>query len=459
MPTPLDSATVGEFTTCPVEFGRDGKLLFDTQVAQLKSKIDAAGSTDLLCLSHGWNNDEAEAKAMYEELLGNLDKERQAHPIGGGRKPPMVLLVYWPSKRFADVDLIPGGAASIDKSTPDTAIQSQIDLLRDAFTGPGRDDPAIQAVLARLEALLPQLETSDAACEDFVALVRSIFTSTALDEEPTVLDDAFFTGKGRDVLSRLSVNVTLPLKPTGQGGAAAGVPKLGKATQQGQAAGLGNLFKGIKNGAYNLLNLFTYYEMKERGGRVGGEGLAPLLATLVKDRPQLRLHLCGHSFGGRLMAATLAGLPPQTGVRSLTLLQSAFSHWGFATKYDGNNDGFFHGVFKEGRLAGPVLITYTANDRAVGLAYPLASRLKNQVAAGLGDANDPYGGIGRNGAQKTSELDPNGDTALLASTEDYKPFKAMQVYNLESSPFISGHGDIRNAAVTHALWTVVRMSA
>jgi len=34
----------------------------------------------------------------------------------------------------------------------------------------------------------------------------------------------------------------------------------------GGAAGIGQFFTGIKSGALNLLNLTTYYQMKERAG-------------------------------------------------------------------------------------------------------------------------------------------------------------------------------------------------
>src|SRR4029450_4507756 len=41
-----------------------------------------------------------------------------------------------------------------------------------------------------------------------------------------------------------------------------------------------------------------------------------------------------------------------------------------------------------------------AAARAVGIAYPVASRLAGTVASAFGDANDKFGGLGRNGAQK-----------------------------------------------------------
>ncbi|MGA8557898.1 MAG: hypothetical protein WB685_00530, partial [Pseudolabrys sp.] len=46
------------------------------------------------------------------------------------------------------------------------------------------------------------------------------------------------------------------------------------------------------------------------------------------------------------------------------------------------------------------------NDKAVGIAYAIASRLSFDNANALGDENDVYGGIGRNGAvkMKTAEF-------------------------------------------------------
>jgi hypothetical protein len=35
-----------------------------------------------------------------------------------------------------------------------------------------------------------------------------------------------------------------------------------------------------------------------------------------------------------------------------------------------------------------MLITRTRNDKAVGIAYPIASRINGVTAAALGDAND-----------------------------------------------------------------------
>ena len=98
--------------------------------------------------------------------------------------------------------------------------------------------------------------------------------------------------------------------------------------------------------------------------------------------------------------------PPKSNpitVRTLVLLQAAFSHNGFAVAHDGLPVGAFRDVVTKARVKGPILVTHTENDWAVGVMYPLASRLSGDTAAALGGPEDKYGGIGRNGAQHTPE--------------------------------------------------------
>lgn len=122
-----------------------------------------------------------------------------------------------------------------------------------------------------------------------------------------------------------------------------------------------------------------------------------------QTKKDLRVHLVGHSFGGRLVTAAAHLLPAKTPAVSLTLLQSAYSHNGLGEKFDGSYDGAFRELVSDKRISGPILITHTKNDYAVGIAYPLASGISRDQAAAFGDENDPYGGMGRNGAQHTPE--------------------------------------------------------
>jgi hypothetical protein len=442
------------FPAVPLEFNRRAQLV-DPQQEQALTAFASAAITDLLVLSHGWNNDIAEADRLYANLAARMKAlvTSGRHPLTG--RSLGILAIRWPSKRFADDDLIPGGAASAPKVQ---TVAEQLTALRKSFDGSHElnvpPDPDVTEVLDRALALEPRLDTSPEARDSFGRLLRSLLSQSVNDEEP-VLADNFFSLSGEELLERLA----RPFFPGGlaavsTGGAAAvGAGAGATAIAAGGAAGLGNALKGIRNGARNLLNLFTYYEMKERAGKVGA-ALSPILVRLQAARPSLRLHLAGHSFGGRLVSAALAAEPAQNlKISSVTLLQAAFSHWGFAQAYDGHNDGFFRRGLDATRLVGPMMVTHSARDRAVGLAYPIASRLRNQVASGIGDASDPYGGIGRNGAQKTPEVVAN--LQLLGSGQSYGALQAGRIHNLNGDSNIKDHGDVATEFTAHAVLSAI----
>jgi hypothetical protein len=98
-----------------------------------------------------------------------------------------------------------------------------------------------------------------------------------------------------------------------------------------------------------------------------------------------------------------------------------------------------------------VVITCTENDKAVGLAYPLASLIANQAASAIGDANDPFGGIGRNGAQHT----PEANNGRLGAVGSAYTFNGGKLYNLNADAVIMGHSDICKPEVAYAVLKAV----
>jgi hypothetical protein len=131
----------------------------------------------------------------------------------------------------------------------------------------------------------------------------------------------------------------------------------------------------------------------------------------------------------------------------MALLQAAFSHNGFAEKFSKKRDGYYRPVVSGKRVAGPIVVTYTENDTAVGIAYPLASKLSREDAAGLGDAGDRFGGIGRNGAQHTKEA----VLGELLGLDGKYAFEGGSLYNLRADDFIANHGDVAGIEVAHAV--------
>ena len=441
--------TVAGFDYFEVEFTKDGSIDDRNQVKELTDSLSSDGVTDLVVLAHGWNNDMGEARRLYERLLGSVKTQLSDAELG--ERKLGVLAVLWPSKRFAEEELIAGGGASVTGAPDETELVDRLEGLKGTF-----DDDNADENLEKAKSLIPKLGEDKEAQKEFVDLVRASLREDDADDEDASAE--FFALPGDEVMARLAIpDVETGAAPVAGMGGVASMTDAGSApAPQGGAAGIGDWIENARNAARNLLNFATYYQMKSRAGTVGHHGVYEVLREVRTTRPDLKLHLVGHSFGGRLVAAAATGPSGKdpVGVDSLMLLQAAFSHLGFAQDYEGSKDGLFRSMVTGKAVKGPALITHTDNDRAVGLAYPLASRIARQVASGLGDKNDKYGGIGRNGAQKTPEAK---EGVLLKSGSTYH-LEAGGMYNLRSDDFISNHSDVTGPEVAQALVAAIAVT-
>ncbi|MEP6675559.1 MAG: hypothetical protein ABJA78_10400 [Ferruginibacter sp.] len=430
--------TLSGFPYCEIQFTKDATVFDPTAIDQLNDMLKNENVTDLLVVSHGWNNDMNDARLLYKNLIAQI-----AGQAGASTRKFGVLGVLWPSKKFAEKDLIAGGAASFENNDESAALQAQLKSLHGFFD----DDNAATEILKKASVAAQSLEkgNTEQAQRDFVKQLALLFDNAVKKQSAANEKDinlSFTKEDPKVLLERLSYDFDEEKKATGTGGATA-------FEAGGQAAGLGDLFGNLISGAKNLLNYVTFYQMKERAGKVGANGLNAVLKNIRKQFPAVKLHLAGHSFGGRVVTAAAAGADEKDDliVDTLTLLQAAFSHYGFAVNYDQHNsNGFFRRVIANKKVTGPVLITHTHNDTAVGIAYAIASRIAKQVAEGLGDANDKYGGMGGNGAQLTPET--NNDFNLKVN--DYH-FNKGVIYNLNGDSCISNHSDICKTEVGKAI--------
>jgi len=410
-------------------------------------------TTDVIVASHGWNNTEGQAEQqLYIPLFTNFaaiaSDQLQNKKIA-------IVGVIWPSKKFTDVvdaavaEQTRGGGAGFGNSSTaaDETIKAKLDVIATMF-----DKKAAKKISAAKNQI-GKLESDLAARRKFVDELRSLLDESAAHEEDN--SALFFNLDGSVMLEKLKQPTPLVSSGGGGGGGAASLGTPRTTTPAGGAAGLGDLFSGIKSGAIRFLNYLAYYEMKKRAGTVGQKGVGPLLDRLAENVQ--RVHLGGHSFGCRVVTAAAATSTTDK-LQSMSLLQAAFSHNGFSKSMN----GFFRSVVDNHRIKGPIVITYTPNDRAVGIAYPVASRLAGTVASAFGDANDKFGGLGRNGAQKMepSEVVQNVDR-LLAVGGSYS-WQSGRFHNLESSKYIidpsggDAHGFVTGK---EAAWAISRAMA
>jgi hypothetical protein len=420
------------------EFNKDGTLATQAEITL------PANTTDLFVMSHGWNNDADSARNLYRGFFESFQAVAQSNDLAG--RTLAIVGVIWPSKKFDELVAASSASADAQGSAGLTAahnesqklLEEKLEAMTAMFT-----EPAQQKILDEAKKLLPDLEEKASARKEFVNKIRSLLDPAAANKEDA--SETFFKDDGNELMKNLKIaedDVDDEVSGDSEGSASLPLGVGNIPTSQGGAAGLLSFLSGFKAAAMNVLNFATYYEMKARAGNVGKNGVSKVVDKLA---PKVqRVHLIGHSFGGRVVTAAAANSATNK-IKTMSLLQTAFSHNGFSRSMG----GFFRSVVDSNRVDGPILVTHTKNDKAVGIAYPLASKISGDATAGFGDENDKFGGLGRNGAQ---EMEQNEVVkgSLQPEDGDYS-FQPRKFFNLEGSAFISGHGDVTGKQVAHAV--------
>jgi hypothetical protein len=398
---------------------------------------------DLFVISHGWNNDEFAADTLYTNFFTAIGNVAPRVPEFSLDKA-FALAVIWPSKKFDEMAFASAAgpnaaaAAGIGASPIDTALVDQLTALKQIA-----NDPSAELLIDHAIAQVPLLSVSQSAQDDFVAAITAAFPNSALEPDPG-LDaglSAASTTPGHIVLGQIVAN--LQAGPA----AAAAAKSTGGGASIGGAAGF-NPLAAIKNAALVLANLTTYGTMKERAGVVGRTGVAQTVVKVIGALPNVRIHLVGHSFGGRLVTAVANALSGGARHQAATmmLLQAAYSHYGMAHDYQPNADGIFRSVLTGEKVAKEIQITHSVHDIAVGLAYPLASALARQIGSAVWV--NPFGGMGGDGAQATPEA--FGDTLGPVGTV-YSPIAPPKIVrNLNGDGIIMSHGDVTHDEIAYA---------
>lgn len=417
-----------------VVFDKDGNAAADAGPA-LQAVLALPEITDLAVLSHGWKFEGTGPRTFYAALWPNVAAKL---PDAG---KVAVVGVNWPSKRYSTIDAqavhqaaagggvqAAGPGAGIEDLTSDQLddeLEHAIAVLApEPRTPADQDRVAALRVAAAAYAAAPGTESAE-------TLLRSIAALTAVGAD--LSDDPELEPENRRLLTAVgSANTTMRLfqKPPVIDGTGA----TGSAQDLGDV--LGRIVSGPKAAVVRALEQLSFWEMKKRAATVG-KGLAAFLATIPPSRPT-RLHLVGHSFGARLVTSCAGSLPeiPNLELFSLTMLQGAFSHNSLSQQ----RKGAFSAV--RARPTGPISITHTHNDSACTFLYAIASRAANNQVAAIGDASDPFGSMGANGAQ----FDTGEVAAIPVSGTKFTP-KRKAVNNFRADGYISEHNDVLNPTV------------
>jgi hypothetical protein len=208
----------------------------------------------------------------------------------------------------------------------------------------------------------------------------------------------------------------------------------------------------------NILRVLTVYQMKDRAGTVGAFGVGPLLRDLLAAK-EVKLHLIGHSFGGKVMLSAIAvGEPFAAGrkVESLLLLQPAVSHLCLAGQVSGTDRaGGYRNVLQ--RVRNPILSTFSAQDIPLHHLFHLALRRPGdlgeaQIAAGEHpEPPNRFAALGGYGPRLADE----SLLHIKGVNDAYALDGGAPVVGVNGSGVISHHGDINRPETWWALYCLV----
>lgn len=426
-----------------LRYAADGSLLSPQTARHLTESLE--GVTDVFLFSHGWNNTFDAAAASY---LAFIDGYVSQGAVRAGRRPVLAGVV-WPSisllMPWEDGPRIAGGAPADPARNEETrafvaesldhGAQAQLSELLDG-SGELAQAQAEQAAEIVRAALAPVTDPDDGSAAPSVS---DILRSWALLDggaaaRPGDPDDFGDLGAGGGVAAAVA---TLAADPRVAGGLGTWDPR-------------------------NLLRMGTMWKMKDRAGRVGARGVAPLVRRVLDDT-DARLHLVGHSFGARLVMSALAVAAPGRPARSMLLLQPAVNRWCFAPDVAGaGRAGGYHPVLARVEL--PILATYSEHDFPLRQAFHLAVRgasLGEPNIAAVGDT-DRFGALGGYGPAGLGAA--SARQAAVAPGGSYDLSGGERVIAVDGSgdiggrPAIGGHGDISTPATWWALHCLANAS-
>lgn len=419
-----------------------GGALLSSCAAVLQQILAAApAASDILVFAHGWKNDPVSAESTYTRFISGMTARRPA-TVGNAFRP-LFVGIFWPSATFPlghdDEESLAG--ARIDSNA---ALEAKIRATFDWLEGvPGVDlDIRDVARLVRLE-----LEGGRRTRADFL-LLANILKRWGFFAGETPGADGDLEAPGERKLFALDPQDLAQFF-----------------LDNSYAAGGEESFSSRVASVLSVLNTFTFWKMKRRAGEVGESGIYELVKVVRVANPAARIHLIGHSFGGKLVLAAVTGkrgVTPNT-VDSVVVIQGALSHFALSTEAAIRDLGIVSGDLREGRYAagittarsvhGPVVVVFSKRDQANGFLYPLGVQVSGDALEKRERKPPIYGAMGANGAVRVDvqkfKLSRGAAPGLGRPPE-------FTVLNVDATDVIPGHSKIYSNELYDLIWAMLR---
>lgn len=427
-----------------IPFDKQGRCIGPKTLEHLKAQAATGRFTDIHIYSHGWNNVFKEAVEHYNEFFREYFELRGKAKLTGANYKPLLVGIIWPSTALV----------SSDDATPKFAATAPVEVRAEAmdnemFAVKELADDLPDSDVPRLFELAEQDRplSHDEAVE-FARILLPIFQREATDQEgiPSAVTPEKLVKSWEQASAPPSPDEGKPAAiPDDDEPAAAPAPAV-------RTAG----FLDFLN-PKEIIRTATVYQMKDRAGTVGKNGVGPLLRDLLAATTA-RIHLTGHSYGCKVVLSALCLVDHPRKVSCVLLLEPAINAFCFAAsiKEHGGKPGAFRPALE--RSERPVFATFSSNDAPLTKFFHLALRRDGDLgevrpAAGPPSMFAALGGYGP-GGMKDGE---SKTVAMIGAPAKYDVSDPrIRIYALDGSDHkINSHGDVRNEFTEWALINLV----
>lgn len=426
-----DPASPGPWKTIPsdlgdvpfyiIRFDEDGNCLSPETLEHLLHI--SAGKTDVVLFSHGWKNDWKDATGRYERFLEQFVAVRHQYWNPPNRDfSPVLVGVFWPSAALV----------APSEQAPDIAgegsLVAEAQVLAEAIAD-DQDKVRLLAIAAH---------PAPGGLEELARILAPV-VSDCSDEFGTDANSV----NAEDLLAAWTAgSLARTPAPVSGGGFIDDAPSATGPLAAPDAA-LWDPLEKIRE----ALRLTTVLVMKDRAGRVGGRGVAAMLAQLSERAPLARRALVGHSYGCKvILSAICSGTAESNSVDSVLLLEPALSCYAFADDIDGHPGGYRDALH---RVRQPIITTFSGNDRPLRWWFHLAVRR----AVDLGEAQiagQPPSKFAAMGGYGPAGVDADW-IDMPAQGQNYPLSCPQRVIAVDGTAYIADHGAVETPQTAWAL--------
>jgi hypothetical protein len=431
-----------EFPTSELTFASDGAPADTGELTAIRMELAAAGVTDLLVLCGGWADKESELRSLYDGFATvtrsavRRDPALAAHTYG-------VLRIVWPARRWIEPQLnlrlnTLGAEERAHRNV--AALEMEVTSLRGTFTAHQADRH-----LLKVWQLIGSVSESIPARVSLVEHLRELVRGTDANN-PSRKHNEYAS---RRFLAMHPILLLEAVSPQIGSEHAQHVPQSGEGFESdanfaATSPDPCDVYQGIRN----LLRYALASEMRARAEAVGRLGLRESLLTLSRGLPQTRFHLIGHSFGARAVLTAVDASADSNKLlcpKSVSLLQPALPEDAFAPAGEGSDEGIFHSVLAEGKVAGPILVSYTMNDETARVPYDIARDIATHSQPGKFDYREPPRAMAQHGAAQT------GAHQVSIASHVMPRWHRGMVVNLNGYGVIASHSDVCKLEIAQSI--------